>query len=423
MIGINNININKQNFKTRAACRVCNGHHLEKFLVLGPTPLANSYLIKEQLSQAEDFYPLDVYFCRDCYLVQLLDVVSPEVMFQDYAYLTGASNPMKLHFADMARDIIDNFNLNKDQLVVDVGSNDGTFLSNFVKAGFKVLGVDPAANVAPIAQAQGVPTLVDFFNEECALRIKEKYGPAQVIVAANVFAHNDGLEGFTKGVSNLLANDGVFIIEAPYFLNMLDRLEFDTIYHEHLSCLSLHPLVHLFARFGMAAADVKEVPVHGGSLRVFVKKLPAKPSANVERFLAIEKERGVHLIETYQKLAQDIAGLKEKLNHILRGIKQEGQNNRIVGYGATAKSCTLLNYCGIGADLLDYIVDSTSLKQGKYTPGTHIPIFPEEKLRQDNPEYTLLLAWNYASQIMQKEEGYRQRGGKFILPMPEPKIV
>lgn len=422
MIGTNNIKINKQNFKTRPDCRVCAGNHLEKFLTLGPTPLANSYLTKEQLGQVEDFYPLDVYFCRDCCLVQLLDVVSPEVMFKDYAYLTGASNPMRVHFAEMAQDIIDNFSPNKDQLVIDVGSNDGTFLSNFVKAGLKVLGVDPAANVAPIAKAQGVPTLVDFFNEECALRIREKYGPAQVIVGANVFAHNDGLESFSKGVSELLAADGVFIIEVPYFLNMLDKLEFDTIYHEHLSCFSLHPLVHLFARFGMAVVDVKEMPVHGGSLRVFVKKSPAKPSANVQRFLAVEREKGIHLLETYQKLAQDIAVLKEKLGRVLRGIKQEGAN-RIAGYGATAKSCTLLNYCGIGPGVLDYIVDTTPLKQGKYTPGSHIPIFPEEKLRQENPEYVLLLAWNYGPQIMQKEALYRQKGGKFILPMPEPKTV
>ena len=423
MTTINNTdNVSQINMKSRKVCRVCGGKDLHKFLSLGSTPLANNYLSENQSSSSEDFYPLDVCFCRNCYLVQLLDVVSPKILFENYAYLTSASNPMRVHFAELTKDIINKFNLNKNMPVIDIGSNDGVLLRNFSNLGFKkILGVEPASNVAKLAEKASVPTLIEFFDKECASKIREKYGQAEVITGTNVFAHNDDLESFVCGVDHLLSNNGVFIIEVPYLSHLLNKLEFDTIYHEHLSYFSLHTLVYLFDRFAMKVVDVEEIPVHGGSIRVFVQKSSKQQSQNIKRLLSKEKREKLDLPETYIKFAKEIVSLKEKLVQLLKSLKKKGAN--VVGYGATAKSCTLLNYCKIGPDILDYIIDTTPFKQGHYTPGMHIPIISEEKFHNELPDYTLLLAWNYADQIIKKESHYRRKGGKFILPIPEPKVL
>jgi SAM-dependent methyltransferase len=411
----------KEDFIHRTTCRVCGSEKLHKFLSLGPTPLANSFLRKNQLYNAEDFYPLDVYFCDNCYLVQLLDVVSPEVLFKEYAYITGASKPMQAHFTGLAEDVIENFKIRKDSLVVDIGSNDGTLLQCFSKFGLRMLGIEPASNIAQLAEANGIPTVNEFFEENCAVNVYKEYGSADIITATNVFAHVDNLESIISGINRLLSTEGVFIIEVPYLSNLLNNMEFDTIYHEHLSYFAIHPLVYLFQKFGMEVVDVKQIPIHGGSIRVFVQRSPKQQSQNVTKLLSMEREAKLNSLKTYMKFAENVTLVKEKLVKLLKRLKNEG--TRITGYGATAKGNTLVNYCKIGPDILDYITDTTPFKQGHYTPGMHIPIFPEEKFHENPPDYALLLAWNYANEILQKESKYRQNGGKFILPIPEPEVI
>jgi hypothetical protein len=411
----------KDNFIHKTTCRVCGSKNVHKFLSLGLTPLANSFLREDQLDQPELYYPLDVYFCSDCYLVQLLDVVSPDVLFKEYAYVTSASKPMQAYFTDLAEDVIQNFKVSKDSLVIDIGSNDGTLLQCFSKFGLRTLGVEPASNIARLAEAKGIQTVNEFFDENCAVNVCEDYGLADIITATNVFAHVDNLRSILRGVNLLLSSNGVLIIEVPYLPNLLSNMEFDTIYHEHLSYFALHSLIYLFQKFGMEIVDVKQVPIHGGSIRVFVQKLPKQQSQNVPKLLLMEREAKLDSLKTYTKFAEKVALVREKLVKLLKTVKNEG--SRITGYGATAKGNTLLNYCKIGSDILDYITDTTPFKQGRYTPGMHISIFPEEKFHEDPPDYALLLAWNYADEILQKESGYRKRGGEFILPIPEPRVI
>lgn len=425
MTGINKAQImgrtKKDDMALRTVCRVCGSKKLHKFLSLGPTPLANSFLRKNQLDNPEDFYPLDVYFCSNCYLVQLLDVVFPKVMFKEYTYVTGASKPMQNHFSGLAEDVIQNFRPINDSLVVDIGSNDGTLLQCFSKFGLRTLGIEPASNIARLAEAKGIQTVNNFFDEQCAMKLRKEYGLANVILATNVFAHVDNLESFVRGVNHLQSNNGVFIIEVPHILNLLNNLEFDTIYHEHLSYFAVHPLVYLFRKFGMEVVDVKQIPIHGGSIRVFIQRSAKQQSQNVVKLLSMEQEAKLNSSKTYLKFANEVSLLKEKLVRLLKMLKRKGA--RITGYGATAKGNTLLNYCEIGMDILDYITDTTPFKQGCYTPGMHIPIFPEKKFHEEPPDYALLLAWNYADAILQKESEYRQNGGKFILPIPEPTVI
>jgi SAM-dependent methyltransferase len=342
-------------------------------------------------------------------------------MFKEYVYVTGASRPMQTHFSGLAEDAIKDFKFDKESLVVDIGSNDGTLLQCFSRFGLRILGIEPASNIARLAVASGTPTINEFFNEDCATNICKKYGHADIITATNVFAHIDDLESLLHGINRLLSDGGVFIIEVPYLLNLLNNMEFDTIYHEHLSYFAIHPLVYLFKKFGMEIVNVKQIPVHGGSVRVFVQRSPKQQSKNVTKLLLMEQETKLDSLETYMKFAEDVALVKKKLVKLLKALKNK--KSRITGYGATAKSNTLLNYCEIGTDILDYISDTTQFKQGRYTPGTHIPIVPEEKFHEDLPDFALLLAWNYAEEILQKESKYREKGGKFILPIPEPKVV
>jgi len=415
------INIAENNFKHNTKCRVCGNEKLHKFLSLGPIPLANSFLRKNQLDKTEDFYPLDVYFCSNCSLVQLLDVVSPKVLFKEYPYITGASKPMRIHFNGLTEDVFENYKISKDGLVIDIGSNDGTLLKCFSKFGLRILGIEPASNIARLAETNKIPTVNKFFNENCAVNVYKEYGPADIITATNVFAHTDNLENILRGVNHLLSNSGVFVIEVPYILNLLNNIEFDTIYHEHLSYFGVRPLTHLFRKFGMNIVNVKKIPVHGGSIRIFVQKFVTQQPQNVTKLLSLERGAKLDSLDTYMKFAEHVVLIKNKLVKLLMTLKNDG--NRITGYGATAKGNTLLNYCKIGTDILDYISDTTPYKQGLYTPGMHIPIFSEEKFHEDPPDYTLLLAWNYADAILQKEKEYRKNGGRFILPIPEPKVI
>jgi len=353
--------------------------------------------------------------------VQLAQVIAPGILFKDYAYLTGTSEPMKAHFAELAESAIQRFSLTEGDLVLDIGSNDGTLLENFQRRGMRVLGIEPATNVAKLALLRGVETWGNFFDESLARRICSDKGHPRAILATNVLAHVADLEGFLRGVNHLLADDGVFGIEVPYLVDMLNRVEFDTIYHEHLRYFAVRPLIALFSKFGMSIVAVERVSVHGGSLRVYGQKfIPSLPSS-VTELLSLETEAKIDSLETYQKFAEDVRRLKEDLVSLLKALKKQGA--KIAGYGAPAKGNILLNYCKIGTDILDYVTDTTPFKQGCYTPGMHIPVFPESHFHEFPPDYALLLAWNYAGSILQKESEYRRNGGKFILPIPEPEVV
>ena len=403
------------------ACRICHEEGLHTFLSFGSMPLANSFLREEQLSTPEHCFPLNVCFCDTCGLVQLGYVVDPDIMFRDYVYLTSASEPLKAHFAELAEEIIQGFDIPPRSLVVDIGSNDGTLLQSFKKLGMTVLGIEPAVNINKLAIQLGIETINDFFSERVARMIGTDLGQAKVITATNVFSHVNDLDDFLIGVSSLLANDGIFVIEVPYLVDLLDKMEFDTIYHEHLSYFAIRPLVSVLDEFSMNIVKVERINVHGGSLRLYLQKSACSLSPSVLELLKLEEELKLDSLETYQKFTEKAGQIKESLLELLKSLKARGPT--IVGYGAPAKGNVLLNYCKIGTDILDYLTDTTPFKQGLYTPGMHIPVFPESRFHSAAVDYALLLSWNYADAILQKEEAYRQAGGKFIVPIPKPRIV
>ena len=417
----NKIIVSKNEFYIRKTCRICNSKRLFKFLSLGYTPLANSFLKEKDLNKPEKYYPLDVCFCEECYLTQLQQVVYPEFLFKHYLYTTGTSAPMRKHFRNLAIDITRKFSFSKNDLIVDIGSNDGILLNNFLSLGFSVLGVEPAANIAEISRRKGIETVNKFFDKYTAMEIVDKFGQAKIITATNVFAHIDNLDNFVEGVNILLDKNGIFVIEVPYALQFLRNIEFDTIYHEHLSYFAVHPLVTLFRRFNMYISDINTLSVHGGSLCVFVRKGDGFLSENTRYLLRQENKSAMSNATAYIDFAKKVERIKERTVEILNKVKQGGYN--ICGYGATAKSTTFLNYCNIGCNFIEFIVDTTPLKQGLFTPGMHIPIYSMEKFHNRYSNYALLLAWNYAQDILQKEKNFLESGGKFILPIPKPKII
>lgn len=399
---------------------MCKSGKIHKFLSLGPTPLANSFLTKEGLRKKEAYYPLDVYFCRNCCLVQLADVVPPETLFREYVYFSGISSDFVEHCRSLVKKVSEKFRLGPDSLVIDIGGNDGTLLKQF--RGVRTLNVEPASNVAETAEKEGIETVNEFWNRKTALKIRDVYGTASMIIGTNVFAHNDDLDSFMEGVTATLAEDGVFIIEVPYLMDLLDNTEFDTIYHEHLSYFSLMPLEHIFKRFGMKIFDVERLKIHGGSIRVYASKnVSVRAGTSVGSLIAMERKMGMDSLDTYLDFSVKVDVMKKNLVRFLRKLKFDGK--RVVGYGAAAKGNTLLNYCKIGTDLLDYIVDKSPHKQGMYTPGMHIPVFGPEKLMEDHPDYVLILPWNFSDEIMKQEKRYAKSGGKFILPIPEIKVI
>ena len=403
-------------------CRICKSQNLTKFLTLGPQPLANRFLKKTQLIESEPFYPLDIYFCHKCNLVQLVDIVGKEKLFRDYIYFSSSMPILSEHFRLYAEDVMKKFLNSSDQFVVEIGSNDGILLKFFKDSGFKVLGIEPAENIVPISRSLGVETLNDFFNEKLAEEISRKHGQAKVIMANNVVAHINNHHDLVRGVYKLLDDKGVFIFEVPYLIDMFENLAYDTIYHEHLSYLAITPLKYLFKQFGMEIFDVKLFPVQGQSIRVFVGKkgkYPVKPSVN--KFIHKEKNLALDKLESYFDLAKRIEKSKEDLSNLLISLKQQGK--RIAAYGAPAKGNTLLNHCKIGTDILDYALDDLPSKQGLYTPGMHIPVVDNSFSKRNLPDYYLLLAWNYVDAILEKEKDYRNKGGKFIFPISEIKIL
>jgi len=379
-------------------------------------PLANSFLRKEELGKRELKYPLRVFFCENCGLSQLVDIVKPEILFKNYVYFSSAMPVLPEHFKNYAEEVVNNFVKSKKDLVVEIGSNDGLLLGAIKNLGPRILGVDPAKNIAKIANERGVETIAEFFNEKLAGEIVKKYGKAKVMIGNNVVAHINDHHDLIRGISNLLEDDGVFVFEAPYFVDMIENFTFDTIYHEHLSFLSVKPLMKLLSLFGMEIFDVKKFPVQGNSIRIYSGKIgkhPVLPS--VAGFLRKESKMGIHDFSVCEKLVKDVAEMKNKTVDILKDLKKSGK--KIAGYGAPAKGNTLLNYYGIGADILDYATEELLSKIGLYTPGTHIPVANIEDARKNPPDYYLLLAWNYKDVILEKEKDFRKRGGKFIVPI------
>lgn len=405
------------------SCRLCKSKNLKKVIDLGDSPPPNTLLTKDQLVKKEPFSPLMVNFCLDCGQVQLSHVVSPELMFRSYPYVSSTSMVMVKHFEEYAKSVYKNLELKKGALVVEIGSNDGILLKFFKKLGAKVLGIDPARNIAKLATKEGILTLPEFFTAGIAKKVAKKYGKAKLIIGNNVFAHINNLDEVMAGVTELLEANGAFIVEFPYTVDVVENNVFDSIYHEHLSYLAVIPLEKFFKRFGMKIFDVVKSPVQGGSVRIFVKKqdgeYPIKKS--VTQFTALEKRKKINQAQTFLKFAKKIESTKKSLNNILRKLK--GENKTIVGYGAPGRSTTLLNYFDIDTKILDYIVDDNPHKQGLYTPGTHIPIFPTSKLQSSRPDYLLILSWNYAIPIMANLSDFKKRGGHFIVPIPTPRVI
>lgn len=402
------------------ACRSCGYVELQTVLSLGDMPLANALLTKEQLEEPEETFPLELAFCSACTLVQLTESVSPEKLFRDYVYLSSFSDTMLRHAEKLSTELIGSKHLDATSLVIEVASNDGYLLKNYKRVGVPVLGIEPAANIAKVAEERGIPTICDFFNDALASQLFEKGYRADVIHAHNVLAHVPDLNGFVRGLGHVLKDDGVIVVEVPYVTDMIDNCEFDTVYHEHLSYFSLSALDALFTRNGLTIQKVERLPIHGGTLRIFAGQ-GGERDESVVQLLKQEKASGVGDIKFYKTFGARVEQLRDDLVALLRELKSQGK--RIAAYGASAKGSTLLNYCGIGRETLDYVVDRSTVKQGRYTPGTHLRIHAPKKLLADAPDHVLLLTWNFAGEILEQQSEYRKRGGRFILPVPCVKVV
>ena len=402
-------------------CRACKGKNLKIFLDLGITPLADRIMTEEQLKQEEPTFPLEVAFCEDCGLVQILETVPPEQLFaEDYPYYSSFSPALLEHSRNNVLDVIERRKLDSNSLVIELASNDGYLLKNYIEKGIKVLGIDPASGPAEAAEKIGVPTINTFFTLELAQKLKSEGKEADVIHGNNVLAHVADTNGFVKGIGLLLKDNGVAVIEAPYLKELIDHCEFDTIYHEHLCYFSVTALDNLFRSHSLYLNDVKELTIHGGSLRLFVEKRE-NVSDNVKRLLELEKSLHVDKIDYYNEFTRRVESTKQKLLEMLNDLKSKGK--RIAAYGAAAKGSTLINYMGIGTDLVEFVVDRNVHKQGKYMPGKRIPILAPEKILETMPDYVLILPWNFTDEILKQQQAYRDKGGKFIVPIPEPKIV
>lgn len=407
----------------RTTCRACGGERLWPFLPLGNMPLANSFLHSSAEFADEPRYPLDVYFCADCSLVQILDVIDPEVLFRHYLYVTGTSETIAIHNREYARVIVELLNLGQKDLVVEIASNDGSLLTCFQPYNVRTLGVEPATNIAEIATKRGVETVNKFFNPTTADEVRRDYGPAKAIIGNNVLAHVDDTQAFLRGCAALLADDGLVMIEAPYLGDLIDRLAYDTVYHEHHCYFSTTSLKQLCESSGLVIKRIDHLPVHGGTLRMYagLKSQHGDHSSDAMAMIEEEKRAGMSNFATYEKLALDVADNRRAILSLLQKIKAEGKT--VAGYGAPAKGNTLLNYCGITTELLPYTVDKSPLKIGLLTPGTHIPVLPAETLLERQPDYVLILAWNFAEEIIRQQQEYRNRGGRFIIPIPIPEVI
>jgi SAM-dependent methyltransferase len=404
-------------------CRACGAGLTAPFLDLGPTPLANSYLRNADLGRSEPFYPLDVYVCADCFLVQVPVVQAPAEIFRDYAYFSSYSTTWLTHCASFAQRTTEKLGLGPDALVLEVASNDGYLLRFFKERGIRVLGVDPAQNVATAAGAAGIQTLVEFFGAGLGRRLRDRGEQGDLLIANNVLAHVPDLDDFVAGLQAALKMGGLLSVEFPHLLRLMAENQFDTIYHEHLSYLSLAVVRRLFARHGLSVVDVEELPTHGGSLRVQARHREDPRSCPTDRVAAViaqEEAAGLLRLPRYEAFAGQVREVKRALLDFLISAKRKGQS--IVGYGAPAKGNTLLNYCGVRRDFLDYTVDRSPHKQGLFLPGTRIPIHAPERIMETRPDYVLILPWNLKDEIIEQMSAIREWGGRFVVPVPRAEV-
>jgi SAM-dependent methyltransferase len=406
------------------SCRFCGQQLTHTFVDLGMSPLCESYVSVEQLNYMEPFYPLHVYVCDKCFLVQLLEYVNPAHIFSDYAYFSSYSDSWLQHARAYTEMAIARFGLHSTSQVIEIASNDGYLLQYFLERGIPVLGVEPAANVAGVARAKKIPSVTKFFGEQTARELKADGKQADLLLGNNVLAHVPDINDFVKGMKILLKPNGVITMEFPHLMRLMEENQFDTIYHEHFSYLSFLTVEKIFAQHGLRLFDVEEIPTHGGSLRIFAshEEYNLKPIChNVGRLRACEEHAGFKSLERYFCFTEQVKETKRKLLDFL--IRAKGEGRSIAGYGAPGKGNTLLNYCGIRTDFLDYVVDRSPYKQGKFLPGTHIPIHAPEKVRETRPDYLLILPWNLKKEVMDQNAYIREWGGQFVVPIPEVAVL
>jgi hypothetical protein len=404
-------------------CRLCGADLTHTFVDLGMSPLCESYVPAERLDGAETFYPLHVRLCTSCLLVQIPAYVSGEEIFSDYAYFSSYSDSWVAHAKRYAQSMIGRLSLSSGSLVTEVASNDGYLLQHFLAEGIPVLGVEPAANVAEAARARGIPTVVEFLGPETGREIAERHGRADLVAANNVFAHVPDIKGFAAGLRALVKDTGLVTLEFPHLLRLIERRQYDTIYHEHFSYLSLLTSSRTLATAGLRVVDVDELDTHGGSLRVYAQPeaVAGEPTPRVKAVLDEEESAGLHTVAGHQGFAGEVLKIKSDLLGFLLAAAGEGRS--VAGYGAPGKGNTLLNHCGIRSDLLQYTVDRSPVKQGKFLPGTHIPIYVPERLAQTRPDYVLVLPWNLRDEITGQLDYVRSWGGRLVFPIPALEVV
>ena len=403
-------------------CRSCGSADAALILDLGLQPLANNLLTPADLAKPEPKFPLRLAVCKSCWLLQITDLVPPTKLFSEYLYFSSFSDLMLRHAREAAERYLKEFGLNAQSHVVEVASNDGYLLQNFVQAKVPCLGIEPALNIARVAREKGINTIAEFFNKRLARELAMQQRQADLILGNNVFAHAPDTNDFVAALKMMLKPSGRIALEFPYGVEFIEHTEFDTIYHEHVFYFTLTPLKPLFERHGLQIFRVERLPIHGGSLRLFASHAGAHTvEPSVAMLLAEEKRKGVDSLAGYEGFANDVQAIKRDLCALLAKLKSEGK--RIGAYGASAKGSTLLNFFGVGTETLEFVADRSTYKQGRLTPGTHIPIVAPEELLKRKPDYTLLLTWNFADEILEQQQAYRDAGGKFIVPIPKVKIV